>query len=59
MKGDLAIFFALLGVIVLCVLGIGANAKAKHDDIVNGCRAAGGALVGEICVIRSDCIRTE
>ena len=52
---DTTIFFTLIALVLLCLLGIGASQKGKHDDLVNGCRDAGGALVGEICIIRSDC----
>lgn len=44
----IALFVALLGTIVW--LGV-----RDEDAKINGCRDAGGAMVGEICIIRNDC----
>jgi hypothetical protein len=51
--GVATLFFAgVLGVIVW--LGVRSeNAK------IDGCREAGGSMVGEICIIRNDCNRIE
>ena len=50
----LGILVALLSLIgVLVWLGVLAE-----DAKIDGCRDAGGAMVGEICIIRSDCMNS-
>lgn len=51
MKGELAVFFTLIALLLLCLLGIGLSGKARAD----GCREAGGSMIGQICLIRNDC----
>jgi hypothetical protein len=46
----------LIGLMVVAVVGAIIWMGVRDTDAkIAGCREAGGAMIGEICVIRNDC----